>query len=204
MSQRAFSLLELIIFIAIVGVGIAGILSVLNVTAGKSADPLISKQALSIAEALMEEIRLMPFTYCDPDDPQVQTATTAVIGATGCQLRVEAIGADVQIADPNPPNTVYQSGTETRASAGAVFDNVNDYHGYTMSGGVTDIGGSAITGLGAYSANVTVNAATLGAIGNDGNGTPQVLRITVIVSGPGGISVTLDGYRVRYAPNTTL
>jgi MSHA pilin protein MshD len=42
--QAGISFIELIMFIVIVGIGVAGILSVLNVTAQKSADPMTRKQ----------------------------------------------------------------------------------------------------------------------------------------------------------------
>lgn len=55
-SQRGLTLIELIVFIVIVSVGVAGILMVLNVTARGSADPMVRKQALAVAEALMDEV----------------------------------------------------------------------------------------------------------------------------------------------------
>src|SRR5258708_11122763 len=72
-AQAGLSLIELIMFIVIVGVGIAGILSVLNLTAQKSADPMIRKQMLAGAESLLEEGELMPFTYIHPYGPTVPT-----------------------------------------------------------------------------------------------------------------------------------
>lgn len=59
---RGFTFIELIIFIVVVSVGIVGILSVLNITAQHSADPVYPKQALAIAEALMEEIQAKDFS----------------------------------------------------------------------------------------------------------------------------------------------
>lgn len=56
--QRGISLIELIMFIVIIGVGVAGILLVMNQLTGRSADPLVRKQALAIAESMLEEIRL--------------------------------------------------------------------------------------------------------------------------------------------------
>ena len=56
--QRGFTLIELIIFIVVVGVGVAGILSVYTTSIKNSADPLVRKQALAIAESLLEEILL--------------------------------------------------------------------------------------------------------------------------------------------------
>jgi MSHA pilin protein MshD len=56
--QRGISLIELIMFIVIISVALAGILLVMNKVMAHSADPLIRKQALAIAESMLEEIRL--------------------------------------------------------------------------------------------------------------------------------------------------
>ncbi len=60
--HRGFTLIELIVFIVVVSVGVVGVLSVLNITAQHSADPVYPKQALAIAEALMEEIQAKDFS----------------------------------------------------------------------------------------------------------------------------------------------
>jgi MSHA pilin protein MshD len=57
-KQTGFSLIELIFFIVVVALGLAGILSVMNQTVASSVDPLVRKQALVLADALMEEIML--------------------------------------------------------------------------------------------------------------------------------------------------
>ncbi|MES2878125.1 MAG: type II secretion system protein [Pseudomonadota bacterium] len=59
--QRGFTLIELIIFIVIVSVGLAGILSVMNTVVASSADPIVRKQAIAIAESLLEEIVLKEY-----------------------------------------------------------------------------------------------------------------------------------------------
>ena len=61
LSQRGISLVELIMFIVIVSVALAGILLVMNVTTKSSADPLVHKQALAVAESLLEEVELQDF-----------------------------------------------------------------------------------------------------------------------------------------------
>lgn len=58
--QHGFTLVEMIIAIVVIGVGLAGVLSAFNVTNRSSADPVIHKQMLSIAEELLEEILLKP------------------------------------------------------------------------------------------------------------------------------------------------
>lgn len=60
--QRGISLVELVMFIVIVSIAVIGTLLVMNLTTAHSADPLIRKQALAIAESLLEEIELQDFT----------------------------------------------------------------------------------------------------------------------------------------------
>ena len=54
--QRGVSLIELIMFIIIISIAVTGVLLVMNRVSGHSADTLIRKQALAIAESLLEEI----------------------------------------------------------------------------------------------------------------------------------------------------
>jgi MSHA pilin protein MshD len=134
---------------------------------------MIRKQALAIAEALMEEVMLQPYTYCDPDDATAATATSAAVGAGGCTTTAETIGPE--------------SG-ESRTSSTTPFDNVNDYHGLSTT---TNIAGG---GAAKYTASVTVAATTL-------NTVTDALLITVSVNS-GSETISLQGYRTRYSPNT--
>ncbi len=71
--HQGMTLIELIIFIVIVSVGIVGILSVFNVTVKGSADPVVRKQALAVAEAMLDEIMsksFVPATYAGTDRAQ--------------------------------------------------------------------------------------------------------------------------------------
>ena len=188
---RGATLIELIMFIVVVGAAVAGVLGAINYATRASVDPMIQKQALAIAEAVLEEAQLMPFTYCDPDDPQAATALSAAVGPTGCSAAaaVEAIGAEAA-----PPY-----GPETRLSATTPFDNVNDYNGFVMAGGVVDIAGNAVPmpELAAYTTSVAVAGQGLGGIAAS-----EALLVTVTVTHPSlSPSVVLHGYRVRYAPN---
>ena len=67
--QRGFTLIELIIFIVIVAVGLAGILMVMNTTVKSSSDPMVRKQAIALAESVLEEV--MQKAYTDPDSTNV-------------------------------------------------------------------------------------------------------------------------------------
>lgn len=63
-AAQGFTLIELIVFIVIVGVALAGVLSVLNIAAKSSADPIQPKQAMLVAESMLEEILLK--SYANP------------------------------------------------------------------------------------------------------------------------------------------
>lgn len=179
--ERGLTLIELIVFIVVVAIGVVGVLLVMNVTGARSSDPLIRKQALAIAEALLEEAQLMPFTWCDPDDPNVTSATAAV----DCTL-AEAPGPEAG---------------ESRTNPGSPFDNVNDYQGYdsTAAGGIQDITGSAIGGLAGYRAQIDIAPTSLAGTGLTVAPDASQL-ITVTVTGPGGEAVALQGWRTRHAP----
>jgi MSHA pilin protein MshD len=184
-AQRGVSLVELVVFIVIVSTSIVGILMALDTANRSSTDPMIRKQALAIAEALLEEVQLQPFTYCDPDDVNASTALSAAdcTGGVG--------GANDENKLPLGPEA-----GETRTGATNPFDNVSDYNGFSMVSGITDLSGAALSGLDAYSASVTVANQALGAVAASDS-----LLITVTVTGPVNTAVVLHGYRVRYAPN---
>lgn len=63
--QFGFTLIELIIFIVVVSAGLAGILSVMNTSVKSSADPMVRKQAIALAESVLEEV--LQKAYADPD-----------------------------------------------------------------------------------------------------------------------------------------
>lgn len=182
--ERGLTLIELIMFLVIVSLAVVGILQVMTYTTRSSADPQVRKQALAVAEALLEEVESMPFTACDPDGYDV---------TSGACAKAEAMGPEAAFAG--------QPAAEARGNATAPFDNVNDYAGFNLAGGGSDIGDSAAVVVPAgYSTSVAV--AQDDALGPSGSplAAGVVLRITVTVNYNNGDSVVLQGYRTQYAP----
>ncbi len=187
--QQGLTLIELIVFIVIVSVALAGILSVLNLTARSSADPMIRKQMLAIAEGLMDEVAAQPFTWCDPDDPAAATANAVAACATP------------EVTAPGAPEA-----GETRGGAVTPFDNVNDYNGCgpgvvacNLASPIPSITGT-FTAPAGYSAGITVVQSALGPAANPVPAAASLL-ITVTVNFAGE-NITVEGYRTRYAPNS--
>lgn len=177
--QRGLSLIEAVIFVVVLGIGIAGLAILYNQLTLASVDPVVRRQAVAIANSLMEEIQLRPFTFCDPDDPLVFSAGSPA----GC----------------GTPENIGHEG-ETRYGP-TRFDNVSDYHNFSMPGSIQDIDNVTIAGLNGYTASVQIAAA-----GGDFPAATippdEALRITVTVTGPANTQVVLQGYRLRYAPNS--
>ena len=65
--QGGLTLVELVVFIVIISVALAGVLVTFNTVVRSSADPMVSRQLQAIAEAMLEEVLLQDFK--DPDDP---------------------------------------------------------------------------------------------------------------------------------------
>lgn len=61
-GQRGMTLIELMIAIIVIGVGLAGVLLAFSTVTRGSADPVVAQQMMAIAEEMLEEIQLKPYT----------------------------------------------------------------------------------------------------------------------------------------------
>jgi MSHA pilin protein MshD len=175
--MAGFTLVELVLFIVVVSAAVVGVLGVMSYTSSHSADPQVRKQALSIAEALMEEVSLAKYTWCDPADPDAETAS----GVGDCHVAPENAGH----APPENGN-------------GRPYDNVNDYvssYGHEDPIDILDVNGGS-PGLTGYKAFITISQETFGGIQ-----ATDSLHIRIRVTYGGTEMAVLDGYRTRYDPN---
>lgn len=190
-TQAGLTLIELLMFIVIVSIAAVAMLQVYSVTVKQSADPQLRKQALALAEGLLEEVQLARFTYCDPiSDPL----------------------ADDPVARPNPAacTVVENVGQESGNDTGRPFDNVNDYVStfgsdtlaFNNAGKLVDAAGNEIV-LPGYSASLAIYPETLNGISSSNSpANMEVLRISVTVKyNEDRESLTLETYRTRYAPH---
>lgn len=192
--ERGLTLIELLVFIVIIGIAATAILGVFGSLTRNSASLLPDKQAQAIASSMMNEILAQPFTFCDPDDLQAPVALNASSSPPGC--------TNASLVENLGPETVAGI-TETRGGA-RPFDNVNDYHSLAppiLASSLNNPLGAGVTplaGLPGYTYQVTV-APT--------NALPAVppadaLLVTVTVNAPNGTMARLQGVRIRYTPNT--
>lgn len=170
--SHGFTLIELIMFIVIVSVGLAGVLASFNISVRGSADPMIRKQVLLIAEATMNEILLKSYQN-DPGDAANTSATL------GCTLSTTPVACGV-----NTP--------ADRAN----YNDVDDYNGFNQTGIKQIDGVTAVSGLETYRLVVAVDKTTA-SLGGLTAGASQVKKITVTVTG-GSESAVLTAYRTNY------
>ncbi len=65
MNNRGFTLIELVLLIAILGIGLSALTLLMNTTTANSVDPLLRQQAHAVGQSYLEEVLLNSF--CDPN-----------------------------------------------------------------------------------------------------------------------------------------
>lgn len=107
--MSGFTLIEMIIAIVIIGVGLAGVLTAFTTTVRSSAEPLIHKQMLAVAEEMLEEILLKPFAV---------TGVAPVNAATPCGVAAAVRTAFNDVSDYHNYQTAGICGIDGVAVAG--------------------------------------------------------------------------------------
>lgn len=91
-ASRGFSLIELVVFIVVVAVGLAGVLSVMNRSASASADPMVRKQVVALAESVLEEV--LQKEFADPDGVDGETTRQTFDNVADYNGKTQAIFTD--------------------------------------------------------------------------------------------------------------
>lgn len=133
-----FTLIEILVTIVVIGIAAVAVMGVFTSTVSNSAAPLIQQQAISIAEAYIEEIQLKQFCH---DAPPPMTAPTQP-----------------------PPGCPSETGGAEAGETRDTYNDVQDYSDASVDGVVRDQNGTAIAGLGDYSVTVDVTTAALDSI----------------------------------------
>lgn len=201
-SHTGFSLIELLLVIVILGIAAATLTVVSARSAEMSASVIKQQQARTLADGMLEEIKAMPFTYCEPsqDLPHVSNAAAA---------------ADCAVLEVPPapfPVGPDGGGGENRVAPPAFrFDNVNDYNGLNIPAGtLQDASGALVVGALPSLSNCQVRAAVSRVVmpalpPNPAPPATEALRIVVTVTCPDLIApVMAETIRMRYAPRRYL
>ncbi len=168
--QAGFTLVELIVFIVVVGLAVTGVVLVINRTVTQAPQALIQTRALEIAQAYLDEIATRRYDEntgqggvprCDSSDPGAQPCSN-VLGPEG----------------------------ETRAT----FDDVDDYHGLDDSPPV-DVAGNPFPGYDSYRVQVSVvYAGTELGLASD----RLAKRVTLTITTPLGNIIPVSFYRGNF------
>ena len=139
-TQRAFTLIEILVTLLVIGIAATALLSVYSNMIRGSAYPVIQQQATTVAESYMEEILRKAYA-----DPNVAETGGAEAGETRATFN------DVQDYNDLPDNLVRDQNNNPIAS-------LADY-GVSVS-----VGSDSLNGVTAMRVNVIVSHATIDSI----------------------------------------
>lgn len=174
-NQQGLTLVELVIAIVVIGIAAVALLQSIGALSIANVDPVLRTQNRLLAESMLSEVQSKPF-FDFSDDPVINPGTTPT---TAC------------------PTAETLSGNDR-----STWDNICDYNNYDSgSAGPRFSNGNLMPGLGDYRVQVSVDDSVglaLGSLSNQAGCAPQLLLISVTVSGPRGQSLSLDAYRTSY------
>lgn len=199
--QGGVSLIELIIFIVVVGTALAGVTSMLNIGVTHSADPMIRKQMQTIAESLLDEIDQMPFSACDPvgnTNPSATSPTQCSPASSWQQLGYPTAGVSPRSNFNNLGNYCSNAGPGAATCTALTLG--------SSSTAMPDLTGSTAGAPVGYWATITLTPEALWGISSSSTAATaaaaaamNVLRVTVVVHF-GSDSLTMETYRTRWSP----
>lgn len=124
--KRGFTLIELIMYILIVGVALTGVLSSFQTATAHSSDPMLRKQAMTVAEMMLEQILAKSYQN-DLSDFSNSSSTAGCTPTTTITCRANT-PADLpnynDVLDYNgwDQNAVYQQDSSQNTVLGATYN----------------------------------------------------------------------------------
>lgn len=200
LHQRGFSLIELVMFIVIVGIAVSAIVTVYTTNVIHSPEPLIREKTLKIASLYMDEIMGKRWDENTPvGGGCIDTAGSAYctnycasLTFPNCDFCSKSGGACV------PPASIAAMGTNEELLR-SDFDDVDDYRAAFLSAtpsypdpaGVN--GETALTDVSGYQVSVTITEEAFDTVI-----APDVRKVEVRVTNPLGDTLTLRRYRTNF------
>jgi MSHA pilin protein MshD len=193
---RGFTLIDVLVVIVLLGTAAGTMTTLFARLASQSAETMRARESLALAQSLLDEVLMMPMTFCDAQDARATLATRAALGGSGCASSVDGLG-------PEPGESRYGPNR---------FDHVSDYQGFVMPGpgcaGLCDIGGNRIDVAGSVWAGCSASVAMApqalpGIAALDADARPQGLRVVVRLRCPGRADAVAEGLRLRHSPRGT-
>ncbi len=172
-NSRGFSLIEIVIFIVIVGVAVAGITVQFSQNVAHSADPLLRQKTLALANGIMDEIVRKRWDENSPIGGGC-VATGSGSCATGPAVSTP-LGAD----------------GESRAD----YDDIDDYDAITNQSPPQDPTGTAISAYNGYTLSISVGYP---AANWNGINSADVKQIDLALTNPIGETITFTMLRVNF------
>lgn len=197
MSKRnGFTLIETLIFIIVVGIGVAGIAQLFVTNVQESATPLVRERSSALSKALMDEIMAKRWDENTPlGGGCVETGSNSCTNYCSALSDAQCNHSKCSLTAPGNCEPAADAATplgpeETDRSE---WDDLDDYHGYSPAT-PQDLDGNDLTQYNGYSVSVTVQPPPAA-----WNGVPaaDVRRIEVDITSPSGETYTLISYRVN-------
>lgn len=167
-QQPGFTLIELIVFIVVIGVALSGVLLAVNQATSHSADPMIQIRAAELGQAYLDEILPKKYDANTGNDGQSPPCDSSAGRPCSTALGVEA--------------------GETRAT----YDDVDDYQ--SLNEAPADAEGNPRPGYAGY--RVVVGVAYAGT--DLGLANAAAKRITVTITTPQGETFPFSAYRSNF------
>lgn len=197
-KQTGVTLVEVVIFIIIVGIAVAAITLQFSQNVRHSADPLIRQKAITLANAYLDEMSKRAWNENTPSGGGcVETDSNYCIDYCDSITQKSACDATNMCIYNNPLSTCEPRNNAAvlgaEEASRSAYDDIDDY--ITAATAPTDANGNALTGFNNFTIAISV---TQPAANWNGINFNDVRKIDVTVNTPTNESLSFTQYRVNF------